>query len=422
MFFVHLSRLECALSALFDDKNDTSTKICSNGAQALRAFLRTATLRHIHKKLMITSLFLRSSETGESFAIQREMLIGREVDCTVVLRSLNISRYHAKILVAPNSIYVEDLSSSNGTFVNGRRVHSRTPVGVGDQIRFDSVEFRITTAIAGDADITQMNLSSEGRKTDEVVSSVIPAITPPKHSRQEASSILAPEPESEPSPIAQPAAAPLDDDIDPFAEMLRSKVASGEVSARMEARGDDSDKTEMLSLGQRSSIRAINEQYGSELTLGSGPRLIVMTAPIRGKVYNLEGTEHGASWVIGRAEDADCQVDVSTVSRHHAKITRVFEGYQITALDASNGLQINGVEKTESALRHKDKILLGRVNFQFRTDVESKRSEQMSAEVTLKDWIPVPISQFYTKHPLVSAIIGGAVTFAMVLGIMLLFI
>ncbi|WNO11109.1 FHA domain-containing protein [Teredinibacter sp. KSP-S5-2] len=372
---------------------------------------------------MITSLFLRSSETGESFAIQREMLIGREVDCTVVLRSLNISRYHAKILVAPNSIYVEDLSSSNGTFVNGRRVHSRTPVGVGDQIRFDSVEFRITTAIAGDADITQMNLSSEGRKTDEVVSSVIPAITPPKSSRNRKEAIPAPVPvpEPEPSPVAQPETS-LDEDIDPFAEMLRSKVASGEVSARMEARGDDSDKTEMLSLGQRSSIRSINEQYGSELTLGSGPRLIVMTAPIRGKVYNLEGTDHGASWVIGRAEDADCQVDVSTVSRHHAKITRVFEGYQITALDASNGLQINGVEKTESALRHKDKILLGRVNFQFRTDVESKRSEQMSAEVTLKDWIPVPISQFYTKHPLLSAIIGGVATFAMVLGVMLLFI
>ncbi|VUD53721.1 hypothetical protein TDB9533_01891 [Thalassocella blandensis] len=98
-----------------------------------------------------------------------EVLIGREVECDIQLRSIQVSRYHAKIIVAANAIFVEDLQSSNGTFVNGVPVKRRTEIGLGDQIAFDDVIFRVTSLHSGGADATEMvakNTTSPGHLKD----------------------------------------------------------------------------------------------------------------------------------------------------------------------------------------------------------------------------------------------------------------
>lgn len=103
-----------------------------------------------------SKLALRSHETGDTFALSGEMLIGREVECDIQLKSIQVSRYHAKIIVAANAIFVEDLQSSNGTFVNGMPVKRRTEIGLGDQVAFDDVVFRVTSMHAGGAEETMM--------------------------------------------------------------------------------------------------------------------------------------------------------------------------------------------------------------------------------------------------------------------------
>ena len=51
------------------------------------------------------------------------VLIGRDADCDVTIDDLLVSRRHAQLLVQPDGGYeLLDLGSSNGTFVNGRRV------------------------------------------------------------------------------------------------------------------------------------------------------------------------------------------------------------------------------------------------------------------------------------------------------------
>src|SRR3954469_13954385 len=74
---------------------------------------------------------------GSNIALDNELVIGRS---TPGLGSLGgdseISRVHARIYHDPSGqLMVEDLGSTNGTFVNGNRIAAATPVRAGDQVR-----------------------------------------------------------------------------------------------------------------------------------------------------------------------------------------------------------------------------------------------------------------------------------------------
>ena len=57
---------------------------------------------------------------------QGELLIGRDDDCSLTLNDHSISGHHAKIITLFNATYIEDLGSTNGTFVNGKQVREHT--------------------------------------------------------------------------------------------------------------------------------------------------------------------------------------------------------------------------------------------------------------------------------------------------------
>ena len=60
--------------------------------------------------------------------------IGRSRNCEVMVADPSVSRNHALITVDGDRITVQDLSSSNGTFVNGNRVENEVVVRSGDEI------------------------------------------------------------------------------------------------------------------------------------------------------------------------------------------------------------------------------------------------------------------------------------------------
>ncbi|MCG2634419.1 MAG: FHA domain-containing protein [Gammaproteobacteria bacterium] len=76
---------------------------------------------------------------------QGEMLIGRRPDCQIPIDSLAISGYHAKITTVGHQSVLEDLNSTNGTFVDDRPI-TRHELADGDLIRMG----KHTLAFEGD--------------------------------------------------------------------------------------------------------------------------------------------------------------------------------------------------------------------------------------------------------------------------------
>ncbi len=79
---------------------------------------------------------------GGPFDINRPTtLVGRGKDCAVVINDPSVSRIHAKLTLEDGRVTVEDLRSSNGTWVNDRRVDT-AEVRHGDRVRFGTVGFQ----------------------------------------------------------------------------------------------------------------------------------------------------------------------------------------------------------------------------------------------------------------------------------------
>ncbi len=73
-----------------------------------------------------------------------EALVGRSRNCALHVPESTVSRQHAKILVAPGGqVTVQDLGSSNGTFVNGEKVEGQRAVANGDRVIVGEAEMTV---------------------------------------------------------------------------------------------------------------------------------------------------------------------------------------------------------------------------------------------------------------------------------------
>jgi chromosome segregation ATPase len=73
--------------------------------------------------------------------LSRRTRIGRAAGCELQIDSGSVSRHHALVLVGPREAIIEDLNSTNGVFVNGRKV-SRQPLSDGDAVTIGEIQFR----------------------------------------------------------------------------------------------------------------------------------------------------------------------------------------------------------------------------------------------------------------------------------------
>jgi len=75
------------------------------------------------------------SLNGYRWSIAGEITIGRTSTCEIVIPNQQVSRIHARIFISPNGPALEDLSSKNGTFHNGKPITEITGLEDGDIIQ-----------------------------------------------------------------------------------------------------------------------------------------------------------------------------------------------------------------------------------------------------------------------------------------------
>jgi hypothetical protein len=89
---------------------------------------------------------LSGESFGRSFPLHGVTLVGRAPECAMRLDEAGISRMHARLLPTDEGVQLEDLGSTNGSFINERRV-LRGEVRVGDEIGFDALRFRLVASL-----------------------------------------------------------------------------------------------------------------------------------------------------------------------------------------------------------------------------------------------------------------------------------
>ena len=73
-----------------------------------------------------------------------EIIVGREPICDVVVSNDTVSASHARLTYHHNQWWVEDLHSTNGTFLNDERVYLQTVLISGDELRVGKVNLLVT--------------------------------------------------------------------------------------------------------------------------------------------------------------------------------------------------------------------------------------------------------------------------------------
>jgi hypothetical protein len=81
-----------------------------------------------------------------------EFVIGRDEDVSLRITSAEVSRKHCVIRVAGDDVTIEDLGSSNGTFLDGFPIKGVTPVAAGCVLTVGPMTFRLADSNAKTAD------------------------------------------------------------------------------------------------------------------------------------------------------------------------------------------------------------------------------------------------------------------------------
>ena len=82
---------------------------------------------------------------GDRFSVDGEMTIGRSPGCGIATTyDIYSSTLHARLFRDNGRLYVEDLGSTNGTFVNSERIAKPTRLGRGDILQVGATVFEVT--------------------------------------------------------------------------------------------------------------------------------------------------------------------------------------------------------------------------------------------------------------------------------------
>lgn len=220
-------------------------------------------------------------------------LVGRSSNCEIQVDRETLSREHARILLRGDKISVQDLHSTNGTFVNERQIHEVTPLAPGDVVRFGQESFCLQN---DSAEATVMFDKSSFSKAD--------------------SAMLVEDEEEEDATV-----------------MLQSIVlpAGWEKSADIElpdAPVSEGDAALLKALKKHAKLKR-RHRFALLVTLTQNNK------PPAVKL--LSSDKEDASWVVGRNAQADIPLSDPRISEQHGRICLLKGKWQFLDTNSKNG-------------------------------------------------------------------------------------
>jgi len=94
-------------------------------------------------RLVVVTTAGADPPAGTVYPLDAVTTIGRDLGCSIVVDDPFASGQHAALTYRGRTWYLEDLGSTNGTFVNGIPVSAPAPLGFGDVIQVAEVTFRL---------------------------------------------------------------------------------------------------------------------------------------------------------------------------------------------------------------------------------------------------------------------------------------
>lgn len=125
----------------------------------------------------VTLVMRQGPRPNQTFELMKDVYtVGREAGNDLTIEDSQISRHHARLSRQDNSYLVEDLGSTNGTFVNGRRVTGSVLLSNGDMLGFaDTVVLAVQViTAASDATVVSRGVGATG-----VAPATAPSFAPP---------------------------------------------------------------------------------------------------------------------------------------------------------------------------------------------------------------------------------------------------
>lgn len=92
-------------------------------------------------------------------ANKKVITIGRSLECDWVLPEVMVSREHARVTEVQGQVWIEDLHSTNGTYINGRPISKKTALAAGDKVLIGTEVFMLEE---GDVTKSEFAIVAEG--------------------------------------------------------------------------------------------------------------------------------------------------------------------------------------------------------------------------------------------------------------------
>jgi len=302
-----------------------------------------------------TRFILKQIPNGPETAIVGVTTVGRNEDNTLRLAESKISRYHARLTLRQDAVFVEDLGSSNGTFINDRRIEANKPLQLhsGDRLRFDRDEFEFRAP-------AEASNKTEMRPSPGPPPSASPSPPPSASPSPPPSASPGPPPSASPGPAPSASPSPA-----PSASPSPAPSASrGGGSARPASWIEDPDGKHTVFIAPPSkrpaAVKAPAPIAPISHSPGDAPYLLISTGAKAGSKIEMPVTAAARqTWTVGGQSDRNICLNETGVSAIHATLRRDESAWQLTDDLSVNGTFVNDRKILQCYLSDGDRIRFG---------------------------------------------------------------